>query len=192
MGLPGGEGALINGVTEGSPAQKAGVKEEDVVVAIDGEKVSSETALLRVVAFKRPDSVVTLSVLRAGKPLELKVRLGVRPDIEKVGDLDRKPPEGGDARKRLGLSLQEVDPRMAQASGLPRLGALVADVAPGSPAEQAGLQRGMVVVELNRKAVRSRDELVAGLKELKPGSVALLKTALPGTNGRVLRAVEVP
>jgi serine protease Do len=192
MGLPGGEGALINGVTEGSPAQKAGVKEEDVVVAIDGDKVSSETALLRVVAFKRPDSVVTLSVLRAGKPLELKVRLGVRPDIEKVGDLDRKPPEGGDARKRLGLSLQEVDPRMAQASGLPRLGALVADVAPGSPAEQAGLQRGMVVVELNRKAVRSRDELVAGLKELKPGSVALLKTALPGTNGRVLRAVEVP
>ncbi len=192
LGLPSGEGALVNGVNEGSPAQKAGLREEDVIVGIDGEKVTSSSSLLRSVALKRPESQVTLSVLRGGKPLELKVRLGVRPDLENVGDLDKKPGEGSDSRKRLGMSVQEVDPRLAESSGLPRQGALVVEVQPGSPADLAGLQRGMVVVEVNRKPIRSRDELIAALKDLKSGSVALLKTAIPGNSGRTIQAVEVP
>ena len=56
------------------------------------------------------------------------VRLGVRPDLENVGELDKKPSEGGDFRKRLGMSVQEVDPRMAESTGLPRQGALVAGI----------------------------------------------------------------
>jgi serine protease Do len=188
----GGEGALVNGVTEGSPAQKAGLKEEDVIVGMDGEKIGSSTALLRLVALKRPESTVVLAVLRGGKPLEVKVRLGVRPDLENLGELDKKSPEAGDPRKRLGMSVQDVDPRMAESAGLPRQGGMVVEVLPGSPAELAGLQRGMVVVEVNRKAVRSRDELLAALKDLKPGMVALLKTAQPGSTGRSILALEIP
>jgi serine protease Do len=192
LGIPGGEGALVNGVTDGTPAQRAGLKEEDVIVSIDGEKVSSSVALLRVVAMKRPETTVALGVVRGGKPMEVKVKLGVRPDLENYGELEKKSSEGGDSRKRLGMSVQEVDPRMAEASGLPRQGAMVVEVLPGSPADQAGLQRGMVVVEVNRKPVRSRDELIAALKDLKAGTVALLKTATPGSNSRILIAVEVP
>jgi serine protease Do len=190
--VPGGEGALVFDVTENSPASKAGVKEEDVVTAIDGEKVSSATALTRAVALKRPDSTVTLAIFRDGKQVEAKVKLGVRPDLEKVGELDRKPSEATEAHRKLGIAFQDVDPRMAEAAGVPRQGALIVEVSPGSAAETAGLRRGMVVVEVNRKAVRNQADLLAALKDLKAGSVALLRVATAGASGRALIAVEVP
>jgi serine protease Do len=192
LNVPGGEGALINTVTENGPASKAGLKEEDVVTSIDGDRVNSSSALTRVVALKKPDSTVTLSVVRAGKPVELKVKLGVRPDLEHLGELERKPAEGNESHRRLGISFQDIDPRMAEATGIPRQGALVVDVTPGSPAERAGMRRGMVVVEVNRKAVSGRDQLLTTLKELKPGSVALLRVAMTGAQGRQLIAIDVP
>ena len=81
---------------------------------------------------------------------------------------------------------------MAEATGLPKAGALVIEVAPGSPAEEAGLHRGMAVIELNRKPVRNRDDLMTGLKGLSPGAVALFRVALPGSAGKTLIALEVP
>ncbi len=192
LGVPQGDGALINQVNDNSPAQKGGLREEDVVVAIDGERVNSSTALTRVVALKRPDSVVKLAVVRAGKPVELKVTLGVRPDLENLGELEKKPAEGNDTHRRLGISFQDVDPRMAEAAGVPRQGALVIDVQPGSVAEVAGLRRGMVIVELNRKPVLNRDQLFSSLKDLKPGAVALFRVAVAGSAGRQLVAVEAP
>ena len=80
----------------------------------------------------------------------------------------------------------------ADARRLPRAGALVIEVAPGSAADEAGLLRGMAVVELNRKPVLNRDELMAGLKGLSPGEVALFRVALPGSSGKSLIALEVP
>ena len=66
------------------------------------------------------------------------------------------------------------------------------EVTPGSVADEAGLHRGMAVVELNRRAVKSRDELMKGLKALSPGAVALFRVALPGSAGKTLIALEVP
>jgi serine protease Do len=192
LGVPQGDGALINQVNDNSPAQKGGLREEDVVVSIDGERVNSSTALTRVVALKRPDSVVKLAVVRAGKPLDLKVTLGVRPDLENVGELEKKPAEGNDTHRRLGISFQDVDPRLAESAGVPRQGALVIDVQAGSVAEVAGLRRGMVIVELNRKPVVNRDQLFTSLKDLKSGAVALFRVAVSGSAGRQLLAVEVP
>jgi len=189
--VPGKDGALITQVNENSPAAKGGVKEEDVVIAIDNEHVGSSSSLTRVVALKRPDATVTLSVVRAGKPLELKVKLGVRPDLENVGDTRGLKPTAGEPH-RLGLALSDPDPRLAEAGGLPKNGAFVMEVVPGSPADEAGLRRGMTVVELNRKPIRSRDELMAGLKALTPGSVALIRVALPGSSGNTLIGLEVP
>jgi serine protease Do len=197
LSVPGNDGALITSVTEGSPAQKGGLKEEDVVTSIDGEKVSSANGLTRAVALKRPDGVVTLSVVRAGKPIEAKVKLGVRPDLEGLGELEKHRGEssesGASTKQRIGLSFQDLDPRVSEASDLPRGGAQVVEVSPGSPAERAGFMRGMVVVEVNHKAIRGRDELMIALKEVKPGAVVLLKIAVPGGGAnRSLLAVEMP
>ncbi|MFT3707419.1 MAG: trypsin-like peptidase domain-containing protein [Archangium sp.] len=189
--VPGKDGALITQVNDGSPAAKGGVKEEDVVVAIDGEHVGSSSALTRTVALKRPDATVVLAVVRAGKPMELKVKLGVRPDLENLGDTRGKTSNTPDAH-RLGLSFQDIDPRLAEQSGLPKSGALVIDVSPGSPAEEAGLHRGMTVTELNRKPVKGRDDLMTALKGVEPGNVLLFRVALPGSSGNSLYALEVP
>ncbi len=191
LGVAAQEGALITSVNDGSPAAKAGLKEEDVVVAIDGEKAASSSQLTRVIALKRPDATVVLQVVRAGKLLPVKVKLGVRPDLENIGELKKKEPANADPH-RLGLAFQDMDVRLAEATGLPKQGALVVEVAPGSPAEEAGLRRGMAIVELNRAPVRTRDDLLLGLKGLKPGAVALLRVALPGAGGRSLVALELP
>ncbi|MBL8915414.1 MAG: trypsin-like peptidase domain-containing protein [Archangium sp.] len=191
LSVPGKDGALITQVNDGSPAAKGGVKTEDVVLAIDGEHVGSSSALTRTVALKRPDATVTLAVIRGGKPIELKVKLGVRPDLENLGDTSAKQTPAPDSH-RLGLSFQDIDPRLAEQSGLPKNGALVIEVAPGSPADEASFHRGMTVVELNRKPVKSRDELMSALKTLQPGSVALFRVALPGSSSNTLIALEVP
>ncbi|MFZ5438624.1 MAG: trypsin-like peptidase domain-containing protein [Myxococcota bacterium] len=191
LNVPAREGALVTSVNEGSPAAKAGVKEEDVIVSIDGERVGSSSALTRTIALKRPDATVSLSIVRQGKPQDLKVKLGVRPDLEHIGDT-RAPANNGSEGHRIGIAFQDIDPRMADATGLPKSGALVVEVTPGSAADEAGLRRGMVVVELNRKPIRSRDELIAGLKGLTSGGVALFRVALPGSSGKSLLALEVP
>ncbi|MEW5741234.1 MAG: Do family serine endopeptidase [Myxococcota bacterium] len=193
LGVPTGDGALISGVNEGSPAARAGLKEEDVVVAIDGEKVSSSTALTRVVALKPPDSTVTLTLYRGGKEQQVKVKLGTRPDLEEIGSVEK--PESNEretSRQKIGLAFQDIDPRLAQASGMPKQGALIVDVTPGSPAEKAGLRRGVVVIEANRKPVTNRDDLMKALKEAKSGSVVLMRVTAPGAGAKSLLAIEVP
>ncbi len=191
LNVPAKDGVLITSVNDGSPASKAGMKEEDVVVTIDGEHVSSSSALTRTVALKRPDATVNVSVIRQGKPVELKVKLGVRPDLENLGDTRGKQSSSNDSQ-RLGIAFQDMDARLAESAGLPRAGALVIEVVPGSPADEAGLQRGMTVVELNRKPVKGRDDLLSGLKTLTIGSVALFRVVLPGSSGNTLIALEVP
>lgn len=192
LNVPGGEGALVVSVTEGGPASRAGVKDEDVIVALDGIKVPSASALVRMVGLKRPDAPATLSLWREGKPLELKVTLGTRPDVEGIGAVER-PQEGDEKRPaapRLGLAFDDLDPRFASATGL-KGGAAVVEVTPGSPAEKGGLRRGMVVTEANHKPVKNRDELLKELKAVRPGDVVLLRTVVPG-GGRGLQAIEVP
>ena len=190
LAVPTRSGALITSVNDNSPAAAAGLKEEDVVTAIDGEKVANAGSLTRIIALKRPDTAVTLSVVREGKPRDLKVKLGTRPDLENLGDM--RPRESKSDAHKLGLAFQDMDPRIASQTGLPSGSALVVEVTPGSPADEAGLRRGMAIVELNRKPITSRDQLMAALKGLKPGSVALFRVALPGSGGRTLVALEVP
>ncbi|MDP1918687.1 MAG: trypsin-like peptidase domain-containing protein [Myxococcales bacterium] len=190
LGVPNGEGALVVNVTEGGPASKAGLKEEDVIIAIDGAKIPNASGLVRLVGLKRPDAAVTLSLIRQGKPVELKVTLGVRPDVEGLGAIDRPESSGAQPTPRLGLSVDDLDPRFSSATGI-RGGAAVVEVAPGSPAEKGGLRRGMVVTELNHRPVKNRDELMKELKGAKSGEVVLLRTVVPG-GGRGLQAIEVP
>jgi serine protease Do len=194
MGVPQPEGAVITLVNDGSPAKKGGMLEDDVVIGIDGEKVTTGTGLSRSVALKRPDSDVKLAVYRGGKPLELKVKLGTRPDLENfaVKTAGTQETATGAKQPRVGLSFQDMDPRLSEAAGLPKQGALVVDVAPGSPAERAGLRQGMVITEANKKPIRGRDELMKVLAEGKSGTVVLLRVNVPGNSTRVLQAIELP
>jgi len=193
LNLPVTEGAIVNEVSPGGPAAKAGLKLDDVVIAIDGQKVTSASALTRVVALKRPGAASTLTLYRNGNKQDVKVTLGTRPDLEGISK--RAPRETEESSKaRVGVSLSDLDARTAQQAGFTRNegGALITDVVPGSPAERAELAPGMLVVEANRKPVRSAEELAAAIKATPSGGTLLLRVMAPGGNSRFLRALKVP
>jgi len=176
LNVPQSSGALINEVTKNSPGDKSGLKSDDVVVSLDGKKVESSSALSRTVALRPPGSSVTLGVVRGGKPQDVKVTLTSRPgDLDRgVGDA-RGPRPGGSKsqkdesnRQRIGLTLQSIDPRTAEANGLPTRGAVITEVQPGSPADAAELAPGMVVTEAGGKKIVSADDLSRVLGQDSP------------------------
>lgn len=189
LGLPASSGALVAEVTKDSPAEKAGLKADDVIVAIDGDKVGSSGELTRKVALKNPGTVSTLTLYRGSKQENRKVTLGTRPDLEGLG-LKGKSGGTGDARQeKLGLSLQDVSPELAAQRNLPP-GALITEVKPGSVAHRADLRAGMVVVEVGGRAIRSAAELRRALADAKAGSVLLLRVHVG--QGKLLRALTIP
>ncbi|EPX55521.1 HtrA protease/chaperone protein [Cystobacter fuscus DSM 2262] len=191
--LPVKEGAVVNQVNDNSPAGRAGVKMDDVIVSIDGQKVGSGSSLTRSVALKKPGSTSALDVFREGKRQTIKVQLGTRPDLENLGVRPRQGQEDEEqsSKARVGLSLSNLDPRIAERAGLDSAkGAMVTEVQPGSPAERAQLEPGMVVVEVNRKPVANAQELAGIIRKAPAGSTLLLRVALPG--GRALRALTLP
>ncbi len=202
LNVPQPSGALINEVTRNSPGDKAGLKADDVVVSIDGKKVESSSGLSRTVALRPPGSTVNLGVIRSGKPQDVKVTLTSRPgDLDRLGDARGPRPGGGKTQKdesnrqRIGLTLQSIDPRTAEANGLPTKGAVITEVQPGSPADAAELAPGMVVTEAAGKKVASADDLSRVLKEAKPGSTILLRVQVRVPNreeSTLLRALTIP
>jgi serine protease Do len=172
------------------------------VVSLDGKKVESSSALSRNVALRAPNATVTLGVVRGGKAQDVKVTLTSRPgDVDRLGDA-RGPRPGNSKsqrdesnRQRIGLTLQSIDPRTAEANGLPTKGAVITEVQPGSPADAAELAPGMVVTEAAGKKIASADDLSRVLKDAKPGSTVLLRVQIRLPNreeSTLLRALVVP
>ncbi|WNG61258.1 Do family serine endopeptidase [Archangium gephyra] len=186
LNVPARKGAIVTGVQEDTPSEKAGIKQDDVITAISGTPVESSRGLTRDIGFRAPGETVKLTVFRNGKQQEVQVKLGERPDLEGNAAGPEQGPEEDTGRK-LGLRLQEVDPRMAPGV---RQGAMIVAVDPGSPADRAGLQPGMVVVEAAAKQVRNPREFAQIVRAQKPGTVLLLRIQV-GEN-RVLRALPIP
>ena len=80
LGLQEPVGAIINGITKGSPAEKAGLRHGDVIVALDGKKILDPSELPRMVAFRHISKTVLLTVIREGKPLDIKAVVEMKPD----------------------------------------------------------------------------------------------------------------
>nr|AYM52737.1 S1C family peptidase [Archangium disciforme] len=191
LGLPAREGAVVTGVTEDTPAAAAGLLPDDVIVAVDGESIDSGGALTRTVAMIPPGTALTLSVYRDGKREEVKATLGTRPDLEGVAVDSRRAAPEAPPDQRVGLTISDMDARLAQVQGQPGSGALVTDVVPGSVAEHAGLAPGMVVVEARGRPVRRARDLERALREAPPGESVLLRVVSPGGR-RELRALTMP
>ncbi len=192
LNVPVPDGALVTQVNDGSPAKKAGLQVDDVITAVDGEKIGSGGQLTRTIALKKPGSVSTLTVFRQGKQNAVKVSLGTRPDIDGVGRQQRPQRSKDDERQeRIGLVFQDMNARLAQSTGLPTQGALISEVLPGTPADRAELRPGMVVIEASGKRVRGASDLVAAIRAAPSGAVLLLRVETQG-GGRALRALNIP
>jgi serine protease Do len=170
--LPGeARGALVGDVTSGSPAEKAGVKSGDIVLSMDGSDVRDGRDLSLKVSRLAPGKSVKLKIFRDGKQSDIAVVLGDVPAGKEAAAL---PGAAANSGPRLGVSVQPMPSDLAQELDLPAktTGLVIVDVRAGSPAEEAGLKRGDVVQEVNRKAVTSIAEFQQAVKA--DGSAPLL------------------
>src|ERR1700726_752210 len=186
------EGALISQVEPDAPGAKAGLRTGDVITELDGKPVTDAGQLQMTVGQKRPGETIHLQVMRDSKPTRVAVKL------EALGGGKGTETAGGEHGKgRWGLSLGDLTPDVrnelegqGQEQG-PVHGAVVEDVQPGSPADNAGLQRGDVIMEVNRHSVKSASEVAQALSGVASGQDALvLVWSNGGCTFRVLHAAQ--
>ncbi len=170
------KGAVIMDVTPGSPAEKAGLKPEDVVTAVDGRPIEDNSDLSRYVASRAPGTTVRLQVGRNGSEKTVSVTLGTFPD--EVATEDNGPSEASD---QLGMTLRNLTPEVAERLDLPRgtRGVVVTDVL-GGAAEQAGLRQGDVIVSVNGTNVADVEAFRREGSEAKKEGVARLRVRRGG------------
>jgi serine protease Do len=148
---PGGEGVLIRGVVEGSPADQARLRAKDSIVAVDGSAVSGAAELMARVRQLQPGSLVTLDVKRRGHDLELTPVVGTRADRSKIVKM---------VRGWLGVDAIELPASLRAHFGAPEgAGVLVSKVAEGSPADDSGIRVGDVIYEADGQPVTSTGAL---------------------------------
>ncbi|MBN1272547.1 MAG: DegQ family serine endoprotease [Candidatus Aminicenantes bacterium] len=168
-------GVLVGDVDRGGPADKAGIKRGDVILEFDGKKVENSTALRNVAALDKPGTAVKVGLIRDGKKMEVTVTLGERPREGAGGQAPREQQTQPQTSRKLGLSVQTLTPDIAEQLGYQEdSGVVVANVASGSPAEDAGLRRGDLIKEVNRKEVRTVQDFERETKDLKGGDVLAL------------------
>ena len=154
FGVPDTAGAVVEDVTPGSPAAKAGLKAGDVIRTVDEKAIGSKDQLTFAVATDDPGTVVQLGILRDGRPQTVSVTLGSRPANLGVAEGTAKAPVGSTLR---GITVQSLDPKLREHFGLGRetSGVVISRLDPASPAAQGGLAPGDVIQEIDRHPVRT-------------------------------------
>ncbi len=183
-------GAVVTQVEPDSPGAKAGLKVGDVITQIDGKEVTDAGGLQVVVGEQNPGTTIHLEVMRDGKSVTTPVTL------EAMGSRDKSGNETSDAshgKPRWGIGLADITPDVRQQLQAPDNihGAVVERVQPGSPADNAGLQQGDVILEVDRKPVRNAAEVQNALGSVPKGQDALVLVWSNGGNTfRVLHPTE--
>ncbi len=160
FGLEEAKGALISQVFKGTPADRAGIRQGDIILEFDGKEIAEFGDLSRTVASTPPGKNVEIKVFRDGKVLTLETTID---EMEEKTEVAKGPSE-----KPLGLTVQDITPEIAQGLNLEGVtGVVVTQVTPGSPAAEAGMRRGDVVQEVNRKPVENVEEFGQAIEEAK-------------------------
>jgi serine protease Do len=155
-------GALVGDVTAGSPAEKAGLQKGDIIREVNGVAVDNSNQLRNRIAMSAPDSNVTLKVERNGSMRTLGVTLAELPSQRQ-----RASAEPRDEKSLQGIEVESLTPELARELRLsPRTrGVVVTNVSPDSKAAEAGLQRGDVIQEVNRKPVENEEQFEAAMRD---------------------------
>jgi serine protease Do len=162
------KGALVAQVVPGSPAEKAGIEQGDVIVEFDGKTVSASKDLPQIVASTPVGKSVTVKLYRSGKPIDRDVKVTAMEDSSETSP-------ASSSKKTLGIAVQNLTPDIARQLGLrSETGVVVTQVEPDSPADKAGIQTGDIIREVNRKPVKDANDLVEKIDQAKDQNSVLL------------------
>jgi serine protease Do len=171
--LPDATGAIVSQVTPDTPASRAGLKNGDVLRDINGKKIVNGGALQVAVSQVSPNTTIHLGILRDGKAETLEVKVG-----EFHASTEMAENSGSDSHNggKLGLAVDDISPQLRQQLNLPERvnGAAIESVRPASPAEEAGLAQGDVILEVNRHPVASADKFASEVHAAPAGKDILL------------------
>ena len=184
LSVPGKKGALVADVTQGGPAEKAGLRSGDVIVSFDGRDVSDEHDLPQIVASTKPGKNVEVVVIRDGKEAKIPVTIA---EMEPESGQTRAG--GPDISKGLGLTVQDITPEVARHLDIEnRKGVLVSAVESGSPAKEAGFREGDIIRAINRTPVKDSQEFESRIKKMKEEKTVLF--LVERGEGRIFLAVK--
>jgi len=167
LNMPDVKGVIVNSVRSGSAAERAGLRQGDVITAINDNPVADTNAFRNRVASNAPGSEITLTVMRDSREQKIRATLGefseetARAENQNEGGPNPRSSGGG----KLGVSVEPVTPDVAQELQLKpgTTGVVVTTVEPAGPAGEAGIQRGDVIQEVNRQPVKSAEDLRAAI-----------------------------
>ena len=149
-------GALVGDVSPNSPAERAGIQKGDIIMDVNGKPVSDPNQLRMSISMMQPGTTVKVKVLREGKPVQFDIKLDELPVKQERASAEKPGAEGG----LEGVEVENLSAQDAQELKLPARtgGVVVTAVDPSSQAAEAGLKRGDVIQEVNRKPVRNANE----------------------------------
>ena len=173
-------GAIINSIVDDSPADKSRLREDDIIIAFNGQRVEDDDALVEFINAAEPGDEVTLTLMRDNDRKDVKVELGRRGNSSwyvgpgKTHKWSYSHKASVRTRGHLGVYLLNVSPETAKALGADRGGVLVNDVEEDSPAEAAGLQAGDLIVAIGDEPVSDSEDLTDVLHDMREGDTAAL------------------
>ena len=171
FGLKEKHGALISAVEKGTPADKAGLKEQDIVVALNNHPIKDDEDLRLRVAEYEPGTTVKLKVFRDGKYLTIPVKLGQRPDDKPVAEKKEEEVE------KLGIKVTDLTPSMARRYGFDESdeGVLVTSVDRTSQAYRKGIREGDLITRINHTAIKSVRDYNRYMKKVRKGDLLVIR-----------------
>jgi serine protease Do len=170
-------GAIVSQVTPDSPASRGGLQTGDVITALNGQKIANDSALQVAVSEMAPGTKITLGVMRDGKPVTLDLTVGQFQGNSQVASNDDEQGGQGSAKTgKLGLAVGDLTADTRQQINAPDQlhGVLVQSVRPASPADEAGIQPGDVILEVNRQPAHSASQFASAVHQSAAGKDILL------------------
>ncbi|MCJ7458624.1 MAG: DegQ family serine endoprotease [candidate division Zixibacteria bacterium] len=169
--LPSTEGLLVQQVQPNTPAAKAGMKTGDVILTLDGKKVADADQFRLQVAGLEPGKTIDLGILRNGKKMVLKVKLGERSKFLAATPQEKPQKQEEEQKDWLGIQVETATEDLASQFGvIYTKGVIVTGVDQGSIADDSGIQPGDIISEIDRKSVQTKEDytrIIRGLKDRK-------------------------
>jgi serine protease Do len=182
LGLKDSKGALVGDVTAGGPAAKAGLETGDVIVTFDGKGITDSNDLPMIVAGTPVGKNVKIEILRNGDKKTLEVKVGELKDTEKTAASSSKNAKEK-MNTELGINAGEITPEIAAQLNLTqKSGVVILEVDSGSPAEEAGLQAGDIVAEIDREKIANMNQFNKKMSSYKTGDTILFLIKREGSS----------